>query len=83
MELAVSKLDINLVSAFIRQIAIYPSGTTVQLSNNMTGIVKEQNSNMPLRPVVRVISDKDDKEIDIYEINLMKELSVTIVEPEN
>lgn len=77
-----SIFDVNLVSNFIQLIAIYPNGSMVLLSNDKIGIVKEQNRNMPLRPIVRVISDKNGKEIEMYEIDLMKELSITILESE-
>lgn len=77
-----TKFDVNLVSMFIKQIAIYPNGSMVQLSNGMIGIIKEQNREMPLRPIVRVIADKDGIEVKRYEIDLMKELSITIVESE-
>lgn len=82
IENAETKFDLNLVSVFIKQIAIYPNGSMVRLSNNATGIVKEQNKNYPLRPVIRVITDEKGNNIDVYDIDLMKELSITIVESE-
>jgi putative nucleotidyltransferase with HDIG domain len=82
IEHAETKFDTKLVSAFIRQIAIYPNGSMVRLSDNSTGIIKEQNKNYPLRPVVRIITDKDGKEVEPYEIDLMKVLSMTILESE-
>lgn len=77
-----TKFDTNLVSAFIQQIAIYPNGSMVRLSDECLGIIKEQNRSMPLRPIVRVIADRLGNDIVPYEINLMSELSVTIVESE-
>lgn len=82
IEHAETKYDLNLVSVLIKQIAIYPNGSMVRLSNNAVGIVKEQNKNFPLRPIVRMITDEAGKEISMYEIDLMKALSVTIVESE-
>lgn len=82
IEYAETKFDTKLVSAFIRQIAIYPNGSMVRLSDNCTGIIKEQNKNYPLRPIIRIITDKDGKEIEPYEIDLMKVLSITILESE-
>lgn len=82
IENAETKFDTKLVSAFIRQIAIYPNGSMVRLSDNSIGIIKEQNKNFPLRPVVRVISNKDGKDIEPYEIDLMRILSITILESE-
>lgn len=72
----------ELVQLFIQQIAIYPNGSLVRLSDGSVGLVKDQNKNMPLRPVVRVIQNSEGKEISPYEINMMKTLSITIVESE-
>lgn len=77
-----TQFDLKLVSVLIKQIAIYPNGSMVRLSDHTTGIVKEQNKNFPLRPIVRVVADKWDQEVAPYEVDLMKELSVTIVESE-
>jgi putative nucleotidyltransferase with HDIG domain len=82
IEHAETKYDTKLVSAFIRQIAIYPNGSIIRLSDNCTGIVKEQNKNFPLRPVIRVIADANENEVEAYEIDLMKILSITIIESE-
>lgn len=82
IENAETKFDLKLVSVFIKQIAIYPNGSMVRLSNNSVGIVKEQNKNFPLRPIIRVITDEKGNDIDFYEIDLMKKLSITIIESE-
>lgn len=82
IENAETKLDTRLVSTFIKQIAIYPNGSMVRLSDNTTGIIKEQNKNFPLRPVVRIITDKNGQDVKPYEIDLMKILSITIIESE-
>jgi putative nucleotidyltransferase with HDIG domain len=82
IEHAESQFDTKLVSVLIKQIAIYPNGSMVRLSNNSIGIVKEQNTNFPLRPIVRVIADSEGNEVDTFEVDLMKLLSVTIIESE-
>jgi len=82
VEHAETQFDTKLVSVLIKQIAIYPNGSMVRLSNNAVGIVKEQNINFPLRPIIRVITDQEGKEIEMYEIDLMKILSITIIESE-
>jgi uncharacterized domain HDIG len=82
IENAGSKFDTRIVSVFIKQIAIFPNGSMVRLSDNCLGIIKEQNKNFPLRPIVRVISDKNGRDIMPYEIDLMKILSITIIESE-
>lgn len=82
IEHAETKFDTKIVSVLIKQIAIYPNGSTVRLSTNAIGIIKEQNKNFPLRPFVRVITDPMGKDIEPYEIDLMKVLSITIIESE-
>ena len=82
IENAETKFDMKLVSVFIKQIAIYPNGSTVRLSDNTVGIVKEQNKNVPLRPIIRIIIDKDGNNTEMYQLDLMKILSITIVESE-
>lgn len=77
-----SMFDTELVSLFIRQIAVYPNGSVVRLSDGRTALVKEQNQNYPLRPIVRVFSDKYGNIIPIEEIDLMEVLSITITESE-
>ncbi len=82
IENAGSKFDTHMVSVLIKQIAIYPNGSMVRLSDNSIGIIKEQNKNFPLRPIVRVITDPGGNEINPFEIDMMKVLSITIIESE-
>jgi putative nucleotidyltransferase with HDIG domain len=82
IEFSDTKFDTSLVATFIQLIAIYPNGSMVRLSDQKLGIVKEQNRSLPLRPIVRVIADEKGREIDMYEIDLMKDLSITIIESE-
>lgn len=82
VENAETKFDLKLVSILIKQIAIYPNGSMVRLSTNAIGIVKEQNKNFPLRPVIRVITDEEGNEVAPYEIDLMQVLHITITESE-
>lgn len=76
------KFDSELVRVLMKNIAIYPNGSTVRLSNGKIALVKEQNPNMPLRPVIKVFSDQWGHIIPIEEIDLMKVLSLTIVDSE-
>lgn len=82
IECSGTKFDTKLVGIFIQQIAIYPNGSMVRLSDDTYAIIKDQNRSMPLRPIVRVIADKYGNDIATYELDLLKELSVTIVESE-
>ncbi len=82
VEHAETQFDLKLVSVLIKQIAIYPNGSMVRLSDYRIGIVKEQNKNFPLRPIVRITTDEWGREVPHYEINLMEILSLTIIESE-
>lgn len=82
VERSEKEFDPVLVGLFTQQLAVYPNGSLVRLSNQYLGIVSDQNKNMPLRPFVRVIQDPEGREIPPYELDLMKELSITITESE-
>ncbi|MDO5291252.1 MAG: HD-GYP domain-containing protein [bacterium] len=82
IEYAGTMFDTELVRTFIQVITIYPNGSIVHLSNGFYGIVKCQNKNMSGRPVVRVFADSQRREIDMYEIDLLQNLSITILEGE-
>lgn len=82
IEYSGTKFDTQLVGKFIQQIAIYPNGSMVRLSDRNYGIIKAQNRSTPLRPIVRVVADENGNDIPMYEIDLMKDLSITIIESE-
>ncbi len=82
IEKSEKEFDPVLVGLFTQQLAVYPNGSLVRLSNGYIGIVCRQTKNMPLRPVVRIIQDPTGEDIVPYEVDLMKELCVTIVESE-
>lgn len=75
-----NKLDAYLAALLIRSIAIYPNGSTVQLSDRRYAIVKEQNQGMPFCPIVRILGFEDGREVSLGECNLMDELTLTITE---
>lgn len=77
-----SMFDAELVRIFMQQVAIYPNGSMVRLSDGSIALVKEQNPSIPLRPVVRVYADKNGRRVPLKEIDLMKILSLTITESE-
>lgn len=70
------KLDANILSKFIENIAVYPIGTGVVLEDGRKGIVVDIHRTYPTRPIVRIIEDKTNK--DYYEIDLMKNLTIFI-----
>ncbi|WP_018247831.1 HD-GYP domain-containing protein [Orenia marismortui] len=78
-----TEFDADLVNKFIQNIAIYPNGTLVKLSNGQTAIVKEQNNDFPTRPVIKIVKDKLGNELKEYqEINLITQHNITIVSDE-
>ena len=44
---------------------MYPAGTTVRTNERETGIVLYQNKDFPDRPVLRIIKDKDGRNVDL------------------
>lgn len=74
-----TKIDSELLSIFLKHIAIYPNGTIVRLSDGTRGIVKSQNHQAPFRPLVRIIDDRFEEPVKLYDLNLMEELSITIL----
>lgn len=76
--MAMSQFDYDLVKVFLRFIALYPVGSGVILNTGQKAIVVRNNPEMPNRPVVRVIGEKQDE--SYKELDLMKHLSVFIVD---
>lgn len=64
------KFDAKIFEVFMQNIAIYPNGAIVQLSDGTHGIVKQQNKDLKFRPIVRVIDDRDKQNIQLYDLNL-------------
>lgn len=72
-------LDCMAVQAFQRSIAVYPVGASIVLNTGETGVVTKYNFNAPGRPVVRIIRDKEGRELEEpYEIDLSEHLTVMI-----
>ncbi len=74
--------DVDLVKVFVRKVAPYPIGTLVKLSNGYSGIVKENNDEACLRPMIKIIKDPKNKPIKprVYDLKKDKRLrSVTII----
>jgi HD-GYP domain-containing protein (c-di-GMP phosphodiesterase class II) len=71
------------VNAFESMIGLYPVGTMVRLSTNEVGVVTKINPELTDCPTVKVLYDKDSKElIEPYEIDLAeKRESISIIAP--
>lgn len=71
--------DLSVVQAFVNSVAAYPTGTLVVTNLNETGIVLRQNSQCPTRPVIRILKDKEGKDLKEWiEKDLTKELTLFI-----
>lgn len=73
---AVFRIRPKILSHFIENICIYPPGTSVKLTDGREGIVVDYRKKSPDRPIIRII--KDEKRDDIYEIDLLRELTLFI-----
>lgn len=71
--------DLDVLSHFVKNIALYPVGSSVVLSDGTSGVVVDVNKRYPARPIVRVLFDGKGKKCEPYEVDLMKnqELEVT------
>ncbi|QGG46573.1 HD-GYP domain-containing protein [Heliorestis convoluta] len=58
MSLSNTHFPEKLVRVMLSSISLYPIGSVVQLNNNECGIVIKSNSNIPCRPVIRIIFDR-------------------------
>lgn len=70
--------DPEIVNLFTDHVAVYPTGTGVELSNGFRGNVIGQNPAMPSRPVVRAIYEKDRPLDGFVDFDLAKHLSLMI-----
>lgn len=71
--------DEEIVRKFTSNIAAFPTGSGVILSSNEKGLVIKQNNSMPMRPVVKVIYDKNGNLVsEPYEVDLLEELTLFI-----
>ena len=75
-----TKYDPIIFKRFMENVAIYPNGIVVNLSDGTHGIVKEQNKDMPFRPIVRVIDDRNKTSIKLYDLNLMENFGTDIID---
>ncbi|PKM60033.1 MAG: HD-GYP domain-containing protein [Firmicutes bacterium HGW-Firmicutes-4] len=73
--------DPDLVKVFIRKIAPYPIGTTVKLSNGLSGVVTDNFENFCMRPNIRVLKNGN-YEVKPFDICLAdrKAFNITVVD---
>ena len=69
----------DLVIAFLKLVAAYPTGCTVKLSSGEIGIIVDQNKSLPTRPIVRVLTgDSNFAYVQVKEYNLVQDLTTFI-----
>jgi putative nucleotidyltransferase with HDIG domain len=74
--------DESIVEVFIENIAIFPTGTTVQLSNGLKAIVVSQTKGNPYLPNIRIVTNEQGEILDMpYEIKLTENRNITIEGP--
>ena len=73
--------DKEIVDSFARNIAFYSKGTSVMIDTGQKGIVIGVNKNLPMRPIIKLIYNKDGTKCpDNHIIDLTKKLNVVIID---
>ncbi|OEF97002.1 HD-GYP domain-containing protein [Desulfuribacillus alkaliarsenatis] len=67
------RFDINIVVLFLKSVALYPTGSSVQLTTGDTGVVISQHPGIPMRPKVRLLKTKSVSSSDYDEESLLSE----------
>ena len=76
----VNKFDPNILQVFLSRMSVYPIGSIIELNDSSIGIVIGSIPEKPLRPIIKLIFDKDKKRIeDTIIINLLEQTSFYIV----
>lgn len=72
--------DPVIITKFRETFSIYPIGCQVKLSNGVTGNILRQNRNFPDRPVIRAEKEDPYNNKFSYEIDLLQETKLSIIE---
>ncbi len=76
----VNKFDPVILRVFLSRMSVYPIGSIVELNDGAIGIIIGSAPEKPLRPIIKVIFDKDRKRIENTTIiSLLTESSLYIV----
>ncbi|MDO9534789.1 MAG: HD-GYP domain-containing protein [Bacillota bacterium] len=71
--------DQNILQKFFNNIAAYPVGTILSLSNETIGVVVHNTAGFPTRPKVRIICSESELELlEPTEIDLMHRLNIVV-----
>ncbi len=77
MSVADKHFDMAIVKAFIKKINPYPAGSLVKLVNGQIAVVRKVPANMPLRPLISIIKERDG-EFEYEDVDLMDNRTLTI-----
>ncbi|MEM5817604.1 metal dependent phosphohydrolase [Desulfitobacterium sp. LBE] len=80
MGLVGKQFPLEPVRLFLRNIAAYPTGSTVRLNTAEIGVVVDQNPSIPTRPVVRVYDEMNYEAGQGKEYNMVENRTVFITE---
>jgi HD-GYP domain-containing protein (c-di-GMP phosphodiesterase class II) len=72
------RFDAGVVDAFLKKVAAYPTGITVQLSNGLKGIVCENFEGMTMRPRIKLFTDNPAEPVYI-DLREPEHMAVTIM----
>jgi HD-GYP domain-containing protein (c-di-GMP phosphodiesterase class II) len=70
LALAGTKLDRDVLIHFMRTVSAYPTGSSVRLSTRETGVVVGQHRGLPSRPVIRIVKQETERDLDVKEVDL-------------
>lgn len=77
MSTADKHFNMEIIKAFIKKVNPYPVGSLVKLVNGQTAVVRQVPSNMPLRPLISIIKEKNGG-FEYEDVNLMDNQTLTI-----
>lgn len=77
------QFDPEIVKIFTKNVAVYPTGSGVELSNGLRGNVIKQNKSLPDRPIVRAVFNGNEPLQELIDYDLSKHLSLMITKVEN
>ena len=77
------QFDPEIVKIFTKNVAVYPTGSGVELSNGLRGNVIKQNKSLPDRPIVRAVFNGNEPLQELIDFDLSKHLSLMITKVEN
>ncbi len=77
------QFDPEIVEIFTKNVAVYPTGSGVELSNGLRGNVIKQNKSFPDRPIVRAVFNGNKPLQELIDFDLSKHLSLMITKVEN